>query len=466
MKLTVANRFVPAVLRTAIAGAALLAPLMLSSCSHIAREDGPMYVATAEDDALLEEVSRAAFQYFPDYTNATTGLVADKISASGICSVAAQGFGFAVLPVAVERGWITFDEGYDQSLKALRTLQGSSGRRFGLFAHFLDMETGDASLDAYEVGVSTIDSALMIAGALVAGEYFDGEVKELANEIYAEMDWSAFVNPNKGGQLHMLWEPLDGKTFTGEGRFTPPTWDWYSDETLLIVLLGVSSPTEEFRLPQSAWSNWNRPVGSDGRREFVYTYPGTLFTYTFANLFVDFSELGDDPNGINWWENTRAAVLSNRDWCRANADRWKTYGRDRWGITAAGGPAYTYVVPGHQPRGAEGDDAAGGILAPYGAGMSVPWEPRDSIAALRHMRNLVVGDTPLFKGVEEGGYGLWDSFSIDQEWVGDDIFAIANGPMIMGIENYRSGLIWKLMVQNESIRDGLLRSGFTVPDLP
>lgn len=451
--------------RALLAGSAILISLGITSCKHVQQTDHPTYVATADDDALLEEISRAAFQYFPDHTHPVTGLVADKISASGICSVAAQGFGFAVLPVAVERGWMTFDDGYAQSVKALRTLQGSSGRRFGLFAHFLDMETGDASLDAYEVGVSTIDSALMIAGALVAGEYFGGEVKTLANEIYAEMDWTAFVNDRKGGQIHMLWEPLDGKTFTGEGRFTPPTWDWYSDETLLIVLLGVSSPTEEFRLPQTAWSNWNRPVGSDGRREFVYTYPGTLFTYTFANLFVDFSELGDDPNGINWWDNTRAAVLSNRDWCRANANRWKTYGRDRWGITAAGGPAYTYVVPGHQPRGAEGDDAGGGILAPYGVGMSVPWEPRDTISALRHMRHLVVGETPLWKGVEEGGYGLWDSFSIDQQWVGDDIFAIANGPMIMGIENYRTGLIWQLMVQNEAIRNGLGESGFQVPPL-
>ncbi|MCC5876396.1 MAG: hypothetical protein JJU11_09290 [Candidatus Sumerlaeia bacterium] len=434
-----------------------------TACQTVKKDPAPHYVMTQDDEALLEEISSAAFEYFIDYAHPETGLVADKISMADICSVAAQGFGFAVVPVAVERGWITHEEGEEKVLQALRTLHNSNGRRFGLYAHFLDMNTGHASMDAYEVGISTIDSALMIAGALVAGEYFGGEVRDIANEIYAEMNWSAFQNPNRGGQIHMLWEPEDKNNFEGPGRFTPPVWDWYSDETLLIVILGTSAPNEEYRLPQSAWSNWNRPVGNDGNREFVYTWPGTLFTYTFANLFLDFSTLGEDPNGINWWDNTRKAVLSNRDWCRAHAREWKTFGRDRWGITAAGGPAYTYVVPGHQPRGAEGNDPGNGVLAPYGVGMSVPWEPRDTIAALRHMRHLVVGDTPLWQDVEGGGYGLWDSFSMDQEWVGKDIFAIANGPMIMGIENYRSGLIWNLIVKNEHLRDGLTRSGFQVP---
>lgn len=448
-----------------VALAALLLAFSSASCARLHRDGPPDHVATPEEDALLEEITRASFQYFIDYAHPETGLIADKISADRICSVAAQGFGFAALPIAVERGYIDFDEGYERALRALRTLHGSSGRRFGLFAHFLDIETGDASLEAYEVGVSTIDSALMIVGALGAGEYFEGEVKELANRIYEEMNWVAFQNPARGNQLHMLWEPEDGRNFEGPGRFTPPTWDWYSDETLLIVLLGVSAPREEHRLPMEAWSNWHMPVGSDGRRSFVYTYPGTLFTYTFANLFFDFSRLGDDPNGINWWDNTRAAVLSNRDWCRANANRFATYGRDRWGITAAGGPAYTYVVPGHQPRGAAEDDPAGGILAPYGAGMSVPWEPRDSIAALRHMRELVVGGEPLWKSVEDGGYGFWDSFSIDKEWVGKDVFAIAQGPMMLGIENYRTGLVWDLVMSNAHLREGFARSGFSVPEI-
>lgn len=438
--------------------------LHLGACSRVPVETGLDCTPTADDEALLEEISEAAFQYFVDYTHPETGLTADKISADNICSVAAQGFKFAVLPIAVERGWIEHGHAEAMALRALRTLEGSSGRKFGLFAHFLDMNTGDASLEAYEVGISTIDSALMIAGALAAGEYFGGEVRELANSIYAEMDWAAFQNPNRGNQIHMLWVPEDGRSFEGEGRFTPPTWDWYSDETLLIVILGVSAPNPEHRLPLEAWSNWNRPVGSDGRRDFVYTYPGTLFTYTFANLFLDFSRLGADPNGINWWENTRAAVLSNRDWSRANADRFATYGRDRWGITAAGGPAFTYFVPGHQPRGAEGSDAAGGILAPYGVGMSVPWEPRDTIAALHHMRHLETGGQPLWTAVEEGGYGFWDSFSIDLEWVGEDVFAIAHGPMMLGIENYRSGLVWDLMLRNEALRAGLERSGFDVPE--
>ncbi len=437
--------------------------LLLVALSACGARSGAIatYSPTPEDDALLDEVTRAAFLYFTQEAHPATGLVPDKTSLPGVCSVAAQGFGFAVLPVGVERGWIARDAAEEQALRGLRTLRDTSAKRHGMFAHFLDMETGELSRDGYETGASTIDSALMIAGALVAGEYFGGEVKEIANQLYAEMDWASYQNPLFGNQVHMLWEPRTAGDFDGPGRLTPPRWDWYTDEALLISLLGIAAPNPEHRLGREAMYNWNRPTGSYGDGEpFVYSYPGTLFTYTFAQLYFDLRRVGPDAKGVDWFENTRRAAIANRDWCRDNAKKFTTYGRDRWGITACSGPAYTYVVPGHQPRGADGDSPAGGTLATYGAPMVMPWLPRDAVAAVRHMRDLVIDGTPVWKDPGAGGYGLADAFNIDQKWVSGEHFGIANGPMVLGIENARTGLIWDLFHQNEHITAGLSRAGF------
>jgi hypothetical protein len=419
------------------------------------------YRPTPEDNALLDEVTHAAFLFFTEEAHPVTGLIADKTSLREVCSVAVQGFGFAVLPVGVERGWITREDAEDLALRGLRTLRDTSGKRYGMFAHFLDMETGEPSRDGYESGASTIDSALMIAGALAAGEYFGGEVKQLANQIYAEMDWASYQHSGRDNQVHMLWEPRTPADFAGPGRFTPPRWDWYTDEGLLISLLGIGAPNPEFRLGPEAMTNWNRPMGryKDGE-PFVYTYPGTLFTYTFAQCFFDFRRVGPDTEGIDWFENTRRAAMANRDWCRDNAKEFATYGQDRWGITASGGPAHTYVVPGHQPRGAEGNSPAEGTLALYGAPMVMPWLPRDSMAALRHMRGLLVNGKSLWIDPADGGYGLVDAFNIDRKWVSGEYFGIANGPMIIGIENARTGLVWDLFHQNEHIAAALTRAGF------
>lgn len=424
-------------------------------------------VLTAENERLLEEISSASFQFFWKEAHPVSGLVRDK-TGKDFCSVASLGFSLAALPIGVERGYVSRQAAQDRALKALRTIKKSNAQHNGMYCHFIDFATGNITSLSYESSASSIDTALMVAGAIVAGEYFKGEVKELAEDIFASVNWQSFVDPQQRGQayqqkgqVYMAWKADDPNNMSGSGQFERPTWDWYTDETLLIVLLGQASPVAEYRLKPETMTNWNRPVGRyKNGQPFIYTYPGTLFTYMFAHCFYDFRAAGVDSLGVDWYENTRRAVKANRDWCCDHSPEFASYGKHLWGITAGSGPNNEYVVLGHEPRGAKADQGKLGTLHPYGAGMSVPFVPDDALDALQVMRNLKVDGRPIWQSPEEGGYGFWDGFNIDQHWVSDQVIGIAQGPMLLLIENARSGLIWKLMMQNNNVRQGLARAGF------
>jgi len=424
-------------------------------------KDGP--VPAVSDEALLEEISRAAFSFFVREADPESGLVRDKTGAE-YCSTASLGFALAALPAGAERGWIDRRDAERQALRALRTLSRSSAHHKGVFCHYIDLHTGGPSKRGYEKAASTIDTALLMAGVITAGQYFPGECKKLADDLFARVNWRRFLNPDNG-QVYMAWEPENFDRMDGPGQFKKPTWNWYTDETLLICLLGVSAPNEMYRLPAECMTKWKRPMGHYGDgEEFIYTWPGTLFTYMFAHCFYDFSRTGADAQGVDWFENTRHAAAANRNWCRDNADRFKSYGPDRWGVTACGGPGHKYVVPGHQPRGEKGDEPAGGTLAPYGAAMALPFLRQDATAALRHIRYLQIDGRPIWQDPGQGGYGLPDAFNIDENWISDQVFGIAHGPMVLMIENARTGLVWKLFMSNEHIQAGIHQAGFRPSD--
>jgi len=414
---------------------------------------------SAADEALLDEITFSSFQFFWQQANSHSGLVRDK-SGKDVCSVASLGFGLAALPIGVERGYVSFEAAKKRAIIALKTLQNSNAQHNGMFCHFIDLKTGSTTELGYEGIASSVDTALMIAGAIVAGEYFGGEVKQLAEEISGRVNWASFVNP-QNGQVYMAWQADDPNNMAGAGSFDKQTWDWYTDETILISLLGQACPIEKYRLKRDTMTTFNRPIGRyKAGKPYIYTYPGTLFTYMFAHCFYDFKKTGKDSLGIDWFENTRRAVIANRDWCRDNNGKFATYGQNLWGITAGSAPDGQYVVLGHPPRGASDNQGEYGTLHPYGAGMSVPFVPNDAIAALRYMRNLKIDNKPVWQGVNEGGYGFWDGFNVDRKWVSDHIIGIAQGPMLLMIENSRTGLIWNLMMKNQDITAGLKRAGF------
>jgi hypothetical protein len=407
---------------------------------------------SAADDALLEEITCTSFQFFWKEADPVSGLVPDS-TAGQVCSVASLGFGLAALPIGVERKYVSYDDAKNRALNAMRTLKKSNAQYKGVFCHFIDLKTGNMTNQGYESIASTIDTALLIGGVIVVGEYFGGEVKQLADEIFAQVNWAAYVNP-ANGQVYMAYDI--GKS----GKFEKQTWDWYTDETLLIVLLGQASPNTEYRLKPQSMTNWKRPVGKyKNGQPYIYSYPGTLFTYMFAHCFYDFKTMGKDSRGVDWFENTRRAVIANRDWCRDHSAEYASYGENLWGITAGSDPD-GYAVLGHEPRGAKDNQGKYGTLHPYGAGMSVPFLQDDSIAALRYMRTLKIDNKSVWQNIEDGGYGFWDGFNIDKRWVSNRVIGIAQGPMLLLVENARSGLVWKLMMKNEYVRQGIARAGF------
>ncbi len=433
---------------------------LLAGCGCWA--DGLLQEISADDEALLEEVTRASFMFFWNEADAESGLVRDT-SAAASCSVASLGFGLAALPVGVERGYVTREEANERAGRALETILKSNAQHKGMYCHFIDLHTGNTTRHGYESIASSIDTALLVAGAIAAGEYFKGPVKALAEEIYGRVDWQSFVN-RENGQVYMAWAADDPNNMNGTGKFEKQTWDWYTDETLLIALLGQGSPNPAYRLGRESMYNWQRPVGKykDGE-EFIYTHPGPLFTYMFAHCFYDFRATGPDAQGVNWFENTVRAVKANRDWCRDNAEKYKTYGLNRWGVNAGSAPDDKYVVLGHPPRGTDRDhQGEHGTLHPYGAGMAVPFVPGDSIAALREMKGLIIKGQPVWQEVEDGGYGFWDGFNLERQWVSNHVIGIAQGPMLLLIENGRSELIWNLMLRNKFVRMGLKRAGFSL----
>jgi hypothetical protein len=256
--------------------------------------------AAVSDEALLEEISRAAFFFYVREADPESGLVRDKTGAE-YCSTASLGFGLAALPVGAERGWIDHRDAEMQALRSLQTLARSSAHRTGVFCHFIDLHTGQPTERGYEKAASTIDTALLMAGVITAGQYFSGECKKLADDLFARVNWRRFLNPDNG-QVYMAWEPDQFDRMDGPGHFKKSTWDWYTDETLLICLLGVSAPDEQYRLPVECLTKWRRPKGHYGDgRQFIYTWPGTLFTYTFAHCFYDFRRMGKDAQGVDWF---------------------------------------------------------------------------------------------------------------------------------------------------------------------
>lgn len=434
--------------------------LILACCAMALPAQTPAPFPPA-DQKILDEIELGSFLFFWKEADPRSGLAPDKTGVRE-CSVAGVGFGLAALPVGIERGFITRQQGEARALTILRTLDASDARHAGVFAHFIDIETGKTTPGGYEHDASTIDTALLIAGALTAGEYFKGETERLANKIYGQVNWRAFVNAETN-LVRMAWKPKAWNDMEGEGEFSECSWDHYTDETLLIALLGISAPNTAFRLAPEAMTNWLRPVGRYKGEPFIYTFPGTLFTYTFAQCFIDFRRAGKDTLGTDWFQNTVEAVKANRDWCRDHASKFATYGQDRWGITAGSGPDNSYIVPGCLPCGNKLDNPEGGTLHPYGAAMALPFLPGEAMAALRQMRDFQVGGRAVWKDPAQGGYGFADGFNVDRNWIGDQVFAVAQGPMLLLVENARSGLVWDYFMAHPAIKAGLLRAGFKGP---
>ncbi len=456
----------------------------------------PPFHFSREDEALLDEVQRGAFNYLwsagdPSKPGRATGMVPDRTSKPTV-SVAGVGFQLSGLCIGVERGWITREQGRERAILILRALHANpDNRKAGLFYHFIHPDHAGQPEEAYEHVVSTIDSALLFAGILTASQYFGGEVQTLGDQLFAQADWAFFISgptqsdPTVEGFVSLGWKPLVKSDPTGDGTLLPYAWIDSGDEHKLIAFLGACAPSPANRLSPAHYYTLRRQLGThNGDLIAWFPWSGAHFTNFFAHCWINYAALGlDDPTALNiwnrprvdWWENSRRMTRMHRAKAIANPKNLPTLSATAWGLTASDIPT-GYGVPGLFPdpapmpgavidrdfarvRNPVKDDYGDGTIAPYGAGCSIMFEPTLSLEALRYYRNLDVpgASLPLWSDPAQGGYGFQDAFNLGKNWVAPDCLAIDQGPLLLAIENARTGLIWEHFSAHPFVRAGMQR---------
>ncbi|MEP6608614.1 MAG: glucoamylase family protein [Burkholderiaceae bacterium] len=425
-------------------------------------------------DAELERLQYQSFNYFLYEVNPANGLVRDKTEPNWPSSIAATGLALAAYPVGVERGFMSRAAAVERTLATLRffwnSAQGpepdASGYQ-GFYYHFLDMQTGRR---AWQCELSTVDSAFLLAGALTAGIYFDvdtadeQEIRTLADALYRRADWQ--WAQNLGASVTHGWKPESG--------FLDYRWEGY-DEALLLYVLGLGSPTHP--LPADSYAAWASSYQWESCYGYEYLYAGPLFTHQLSHVWVDFRGIQDAfmrDKGIDYFENSRRATYVQQQYAIANPLRFEGYSRRCWGVTASEGPGpNTLKVNGierqffdYLGRGVPyGPDD--GTLAPWAVVASLPFAPDIVLPALDyciHEMRLTESNPYGFKASFNPTYP--DKSANPHAWVSPWHFGLNQGPVILMIENYRTGLLWQLMRQCQYIVGGLRRAGFTGGWLP
>lgn len=378
------------------------------------------------DDELVDVIARRTFDYLWNEVNPANGLVRDRSTRDSAASIAAVGFALSGIPVGIERGWITREAGYERALTTLETFAGGGVEGYrGFFYHFVDMNTGRRMKGSE---LSSIDTALFIAGALAVGQYFPGtEVATLARQLYEAIDWEWMM---AGGEtMSMGWTP--------EGGFLPSRWEEFN-EGLLLYILALGSPTHP--APASAWDAMLRPA----TEEYIFQPQEVLFTYQYPLVWLDLRNQED--HYANYWNNAILAAKRNYEFTALLKGRFATYDGEIWGLSASDGPA-GYRAYGATPGNHDG------TIAPYASIASLPLVPDLS---LRSIRGMLGKYGPLIWGK----YGFTSAFNAEYDWYSREYIGIDEGTILLMIENHRSGLIWRLFMQNEAVQEGLKQAGF------
>jgi len=384
-----------------------------------------------EDRALLNKIEKDTFQYFARFSDKITGLTKDSSRAGSPSSVAATGFALAAYAIGGSRGWIAPDYAYARIVTTLQTLRHKATHQNGFFYHFLDVRTGNR---VWGSEASSIDTALAVAGALLAARYYPGtEAEKLAREIYERVNWKWMMNHSDF--ICMGWTP--------ESNFLPYYWDSYN-ELMLLVALAVGSPT--FPAPPSAWERWLRPEGDYNGHKVIYASTGSLFTYQFSHAYIDFRKLEDQ--GINFFENSREATLANRDYSMSFSGQYKGYSGSSWGLSASVGPG-GYKAYGGKPGGGLQD----GTIAPYAVLSSLVFTPELSIQAARFFYDH-------YQKELYGNFGFKDAFNLDKQWWAEEYLGIDQGITLLMLENYlNDGIVWRKFMELPAIKKWITLTG-------
>ena len=419
----------------------------------------PAVLARLPEDKLLEAVQRQTFRFFWEGADQATGLAADRRSSNDTSSdagadakvtMAGSGFGVMAMIVAVERGWIT----RASALKGLqRTLDFlfSTPCYHGALPHFINARTGATiPLTRKDDGGDLVETSFLCMGLLCARQYFDrgnaaeSKLRAYITDLWQGVEWSWYTRDGSG-ELYWHWSPNNGWSMNH------PIRGW--DECLLTYVLAAGAP--RYRIDPQVYHSGYASGRSylNGRSYYGIELPLGM-PYGGPLFFAHYSFSGLDPRGLtdryaDYWQQNLAHVRINHAHCVANPHRSPGYGAACWGLTASddkGGYAM------HDPANDNG------TISPTAALASFPYAPRASLRALRHFLRS-------YDGRLWGCYGLVDAFNEGSDWYADTFLAIDQGPIILMIENYRTGLLWKLFMGVPEVQAGLRALGFESPHL-
>lgn len=417
--------------------AACLAPLLLPAATAATAAHPPVALSV-DDDRLLDDIERAGFQFFAEQAHPRTGLVRDRARADGSesvgkASIASSGYSFSAWVIATERGWVSRTEAVGRVRTMLDFLVNTAPRHHGFFYHFMEMDTGKR---AWKCELSSMDSALVYAGAIVAREYFaDPEITALVNRMLGDVDWNWFLND--GRQVALGWHDETG--------FSRYRWDRYSEHVLMSFLaLGVSPKP----LPAAYWQAWERkPLGRYA--DYVYVQEPPLFVHQFPQAYLDLRDRRDAV--MDYFRNSQLATLAQRQMSIDLKSEFPLWGEKLWGLTASDS-ATGYKAWGGPPRTLR-FNALDGTIVPCAPAGSLPFEPEQTLVVLRNLKS-TYGDH-LWKR-----YGFVDAFNPHNGWVNPDVIGIDVGITVLQAENLRTGLIQRLFMQSPEARLALAKAGF------
>ncbi|MCZ8356064.1 MAG: Tat pathway signal protein [Cyclobacteriaceae bacterium] len=436
--------------------------LVLQACSK-------QEVTYENKKEFLDTLSKDTFGFFWETADSVSAQIPDRWPTKSFSSIAATGFGLTSYIIGVEKGFITRQEAANRVLKTLLFLKGLpqgeqtvdiAGHK-GFFYHFIDMRTG---MRFQQVELSTIDTALLMAGILSCQSYFDGtnqienSIREISDFLYQRVEWDWALNGEK--TLSMGWHPEKG--------FIEARWKGYN-EAMLLYVLALGSPTHT--IEKESWDAWTSTYQWANYFNQEHINFGPLFGHQYSHMYIDFRGIQDaytKSKNIDYFENSRRATYANYAYCVVNPGDYAGYGKYQWGLTACDGPGNQNKVNpniafmGYSARGAAQhyveDD---GTIAPTAAGGSIPFAPEICVPALEKMKKNL-GDK-IYKQ-----YGFIDAFNLSIEyndgtkgWFDVDYLGIDQGPIIIQAANFENELVWNVMKKNKYIKNGLLKAGFT-----
>ena len=403
------------------------------------------------DSALLTLVQQRTFNYFWKFAHPVSGLAPERTTTPDTVTIGGSGFGVMSILVGIERKFITREEGLDRLLKIVNFLW-TANHYHGIWPHWMNGATGRTiPFGRKDDGGDLVESAFMFQGLLCVRQYFTGnnaKETELRNKItwmWNEAEWNWYT---RDGQdiLYWHWSPNNGWAMNHQIR------GW--NECLITYILAAASPNYPIspKVYHNGWAESNHFM--NGKEYYGIKLP-LGFEYGGPLFFTHYSFLGLDPRGLkdryaDYWEQNRNHTLINREYCIKNPKGYKGYGADCWGLTASDNHEFYNA---HSPT----NDL--GVITPTAALSSFPYTPEYSMQALKYFY-YKLGDRLW------GEYGFYDAFSETHNWFDYQYLAIDQGPIVVMIENYRSGLLWKLFMSVPEIQAALKKLEFTTPAIP